>query len=154
GPAASPHGPGDDPRGALKARAAAAPFPLLDGNLIDSATGGPPAWPNVTPTALVTAAGLKVGVVGVTTTGTARTTLAANFVGLATRALAPAVAEAARTLRRQGAVAVIAVAHAGGECKAFGDPHDLSSCVGDSEIFQVPPALAAGAVDARVDAIV
>ena len=116
--------PGDDPRGALKARAAEAPFPFLAANLIDSATGAPPAppWPNVRPTALVTVGGLKVGLVGVTTAATARTTLAANFVGLATRPLAPAIAEAARALRRQGATIVVAMAHAGGECKSFDDP--------------------------------
>jgi 2',3'-cyclic-nucleotide 2'-phosphodiesterase (5'-nucleotidase family) len=151
GPAASPHGPGDDPRGALKARAATAPFPFLDANLIDSATGAPPAWPNVRPTALVTVAGIKVGIVGVTTTGTARTTLAANFVGLATKPLPPAIADEAKALRRQGATVVIAAAHAGGECKAFADPNDLSSCVADSEIFRVARDLPA---DAGVDAIV
>src|SRR5262249_27601270 len=77
-------------------------------------------------------------------------TLAANFAGLATRPLAPAIAEAAQALRRQGAAVVIAAAHAGGECKAFGDPHDLSSCVADSEIFRVASGLPAGAVDAIV----
>jgi 2',3'-cyclic-nucleotide 2'-phosphodiesterase (5'-nucleotidase family) len=150
GPAASPHGPGDDPRGALKARAATAPFPFLDGNLVDSATGAPPPWTNVRPTTLVTLAGLKVGIVGVTTISTPRTTLAANFAGLATRPLSPAIAEAAQALRHQGAALVIAAAHAGGECKAFADPRDLSSCVADSEIFRVASGLPAGAVDAIV----
>ena len=47
GPAPSPRAPGDDPRGALKARAAEAHFPFLAANLVDDATGAPPAWPNV-----------------------------------------------------------------------------------------------------------
>ena len=144
--------PGDDPRGALKARAAEAPFPFLAANLIESATGAPPSppWPNVRPTALVTVGGLKVGLVGVTTAATTRTTLAANVVGLATRPLAPAIAEAARALRRQGATIVVAMAHAGGECKSFDDPTALGVCAADDEIFQVARALPAGAVDAIV----
>ena len=45
GPATAPRAPDDDPRGALKARAAEARFPFLAANLIDAATGAPPAWP-------------------------------------------------------------------------------------------------------------
>jgi 2',3'-cyclic-nucleotide 2'-phosphodiesterase (5'-nucleotidase family) len=152
GPAPTARGPGDDPRGALKARAAEAPFPFLAANLIDSATGAAPSppWANVRPTALVTVGRLKVGVVGVTTAATARTTLAANFVGLATRPLAPAVADAARALRRQGATIVVALAHAGGVCRSFDDPAARAGCAADGEIFQVARALPAGAVDAIV----
>jgi 5'-nucleotidase len=152
GPTPTAGRPGDDPRGALKARAAEAPFPFLAANLIESATGALPSppWPNVRPTALVSMGGLKVGLVGVTTAATARTTLAANFVGLATRPLAPAVAEAARALRRQGATIVVVMAHAGGECKSFDDPKALGACAADGEIFQVARALPAGLVDAIV----
>ena len=50
GPAPAPRTPADDPRGALKARAAEARFPFLAANLVDAATGAPPAWPNVRPT--------------------------------------------------------------------------------------------------------
>ena len=45
GPATAPRAPGDDPRGALKARAAEAQFPFLAANLVDAATGALPAWP-------------------------------------------------------------------------------------------------------------
>ena len=38
GAAATPRTPADDPRGALKARAAAAAFPFLAANLLDTAT--------------------------------------------------------------------------------------------------------------------
>jgi 2',3'-cyclic-nucleotide 2'-phosphodiesterase (5'-nucleotidase family) len=152
GPSPTPRSPGDDPRGALKARAAEAPFPFLAGNLIDGVTGAPPVppWRNVRPTALITVGGMKVGLVGVTTAATARTTLAVNFAGLATRPLAPAIAAAARALRRQGATIVVVAAHAGGECKGFDDPAALGACAGDAEIFQVARALPAGAVDAIV----
>ena len=56
-----------DLRGALKARAAQARYPFLAANLIDAATGRPVAWPNVWPSRLVEAAGVRVGLVGVMT---------------------------------------------------------------------------------------
>ena len=51
--------PGDDPRGALRARAAEATFPFLDANLVDAATGAPPAWKNVVPDLLLTSPGSR-----------------------------------------------------------------------------------------------
>jgi len=150
GPAETPGAPGDDPRGALRARAAEAPFPLLDANLIDDATGAPPTWKNVVPTAIRDVGGVKVGLVGVMTASTPRSTLPANFAGLSVTPLAPALSAAAADLRRRGATVVIAVAHAGGECHHFNAPDDLSSCEADQEIFQVARELPAGAVDAIV----
>ena len=82
GPAPSPRAPDDDARGALKARAAEARFPFLAANLADVASGAPPSWPNVRPTTIVQVAGVKVGVIGMTTMATPRTTMAANFAGL------------------------------------------------------------------------
>ncbi len=144
--------PGDDPRGALRARAAEASFPFLDANLVDAATGAPPAWKNVVPDVLLDVAGIKVGIVGVATASTPRTTLAANFAGLAMKPLAPAIAAAAADLHRRGATVVVAAAHAGGVCKRFDAPEHFDSCEADGEIFQVARDLtAAGGV---VDAIV
>ena len=144
--------PGDDPRGALRARAAEASFPFLDANLVDTATGAPPDWKNVVPDVLVDVAGIKVGIVGVATASTPRTTLAANFAGLGMKPLAPAIAAAAADLHRRGATVVIAAAHAGGVCKRFDAPEHFDACEADGEIFQVARELAAsGAV---VDAIV
>lgn len=138
---------GEDPRGALRARAAEAPFPFLDANLVDTATGRPPAWNNVTPGVVRELDGVKVGVLGVTTIGTARSTLAANFAGLAVTPLAPAIEATAADLRRQGASVVIALAHAGGDCHRFDDPGDLRTCDSHEEIFEVARALPAGTVD-------
>ena len=144
--------PGEDPRGALRARAAEASFPFLDANLVDAATGAPPAWKNVVPDVLLEVAGIKVGIVGVATTSTPRTTLAANFAGLAMKPLAPAITAAAADLHRRGATVVIATAHAGSACKRFDEPEHIDSCEPDGEIFQVARELAAsGAV---IDAIV
>ena len=139
-----------DMRGALKAAAARAGFPFLAANLIETATGRPPDWPNVRPSMLVDAAGLRVGIVGVMTRWGLTRTLAANVQGLATTALAPAVENEARRLRRGGADPVLVLAHAGGACFRFDDPTDLSSCDDDAEIFQLARRLPPGLVDAIV----
>ena len=144
GPAAS------DMRGALKAAAARARFPFLAANVIDAATGRPVAWPNVRPSAIVGAAGLRVGIVGVMTYDGLTRTLAANVGGLDTTALAPTVEREARRLRRRGADLVLVLAHAGGECARVDDPADLTSCDDNSEIFRLARRLPAGLVDGIV----
>ena len=142
--------PDEDPLGALKARAAEASFPLLAANLIDDTTGKPVAWPNVMPATMVEVAGVKIGIVGVTTWDTPKVTMASNIKGLSMAPLERAIEVQAKALRAQGAVAVIALAHAGGTCAAFDDPNDLSSCDHWQEIFYVATRLAPGTVDAIV----
>ncbi len=139
-----------DMRGALKAAAARARFPFLAANVIDTATGRPVAWPNVRPSAIVEAAGLRVGIVGVMTYDGLTRTLAANVGGLDTTALAPTVEREARHLRRRGVDLVLVLAHAGGQCARFDDPADLTSCDGNSEIFRLARSLPAGLVDGIV----
>ncbi len=136
-----------DLRGALKARAAQARYPFLTANLIDAATGRPVEWPNVWPSRLVDAAGVKVGLVGVMTIGALRSTLAANVQGLQIAPLEPTIAAEASKLRAAGANIVIVVSHAGGRCDRFDEPTDHSSCDSDSEIFQVARSLPRGLVD-------
>jgi 5'-nucleotidase len=151
GPAAAPRGPGDDPRGALKARAreAAGAFPLLAANITE--VGAPLRWENVRASAIVDLpAGVRVGIVGVTTEATGATTLAANFAGLRAGSPAEAVAREAAALRRAGAQVVVVAAHAGAICRNLDDPDDLGSCSADAEIFDVARALPAGLVDAIV----
>jgi 5'-nucleotidase len=150
GPPPSPVKPEDDPRGALKARAAQARFPFLAANIIDKATGKPVAWPNVKPSTIVEAAGIRVGIVGVVTASTPRSSLPANVVGLDFLPLAPTIAREARKLRREGAKVVIAVAHEGGACTNFTDPDLLDSCDMRSEIFTIARELPKGSVDAIV----
>ena len=139
-----------DMRGALKAAAARARFPFLAANVIDTETGRPLDWPNVQPSTLVDAAGLRIGIVGVMTRYGLTRTLAANVQGLDTTALEPTVESEARRLRRRGADLVLVLAHAGGACFRFDDPTDLSSCDDDSEIFQLARRLPTGLVDAIV----
>src|SRR5689334_3481883 len=80
GPRAAPAA-GDDPRGALIARAAQARYPLLSANLVEEATGKPFSPPNIRPSTLVTVAGVKVGIVGLLTLETTQSVLASVFAG-------------------------------------------------------------------------
>jgi 2',3'-cyclic-nucleotide 2'-phosphodiesterase (5'-nucleotidase family) len=145
GPAHIPSGPNDDPRGALKTRAAEAHFPFLAANLLEK--GAPLAWPNVRPFTVVTVAGVRVGIVGVTTIGTPISTHPRNFAGLTVRPLVQSIAEGALAARSAGAEVVILAAHAGGECSHADKPDDLSSCKADEEIFAVARGLPVGLVD-------
>lgn len=101
-PAATPRSPSDDPRGALKARAREARFPFLAANLIDTSSGQPTNWPNMKPSSVVLAAGIKVGIVGVLTASGLTETIAANVRGLALAPLAESVAVYANRLREEG----------------------------------------------------
>ena len=150
GPASTPATPADDPRGALKARAAEAAFPMLAANLVDTATRAPVDWPNVKPAVLVDAAGIKVGIIGVMSAGALQATIAANTAGLAVAPLIETIVSQASRLRADGATVVIVTAHAGGRCSRFDNPADLSSCAPSSEIFNVARGLPQGLVDVIV----
>jgi 2',3'-cyclic-nucleotide 2'-phosphodiesterase (5'-nucleotidase family) len=147
GPAATPRVPADDPRGALKARAAEAHFPFLAANLIETSTGHPVTWPNVKPSVLVEVAGIRTGIIGVMTQEALRSTLSGNTHGLMVAPLGATIADQAAQLRSQGAVVVVVAAHAGGRCTTFDQPRDLSSCDQRAEIITVARNLPRGLVD-------
>jgi 5'-nucleotidase len=139
-----------DMQGALKAAAARARFPFLAANIVEAKTGAPVQWPNVMPSALVEVAGIRVGLVGAITETGLRQTLAAHVAGLATRPLAPTIAQQARALRERGAELVVLATHAGGWCTDTSDPHDTSSCDDASEIFTLARELPRGTLQAIV----
>jgi len=136
-----------DLRGALKARAAQARYPFLAANLLDTTTGRAVDWPNVRPSVLVDAAGVKVGIIGVMTIDALKSTLAANVQGLRVAPLDAAIAAEAARLRAAGAGIVVVASHAGGRCDRFDRPADPSSCDAESEIFTVANSLPHGLVD-------
>jgi 5'-nucleotidase len=146
GAASTPRVPGDDPQGALKARAAEARFPFLAANVLDASTRRVVSWTNVKPWTTVDVAGVKVGLIGVTTEETPGTTIAANFAGLRMRPLVAAITEGAAAVRRAGATLVVVAAHEGGFCTAFGQPDEASSCRQDEQIMQVARKLPRGTV--------
>ncbi len=149
GPEATVSKPGQDPRGALKARAADASFPFLSSNIFDDETHAAIDWPNVMPAMMHDVQGIKLGIIGVSTFETPNVTLPANFIGLSMAPLAARIDEHASALRAAGAQAVLVTAHAGGECEEFSDPKDLSSCSAH-EIMEVAAALPKGSVDVIV----
>jgi 5'-nucleotidase len=150
GPAVTVSSPGEDPRGALKARIAAAHFPFLVTNIADAATGERIAWPNTAPGTIVDVAGVHVGIVGASTEATPTTTMPANFVGLAMLPAAPAIEAEAKRLRGLGAQVIVVVAHMGSTCKHYDQPDDTTSCDRGDELFRVIHALPPGAVDVFV----
>jgi 2',3'-cyclic-nucleotide 2'-phosphodiesterase (5'-nucleotidase family) len=147
GPDETARKPGEDPRGALKARAAQARFPLLAANTIDDATAQPVVWPNVKPSTLVMMRGVNIGLIGVTTVETAKQTIASNVAGLTFAPLAPAITREAMSLRARGATVVVVLAHAGGRCTRLDNSDDVSSCDQTAEIMSVARELPKGLVD-------
>ena len=146
GPQPVPRRPEDNARGALEAGALEAKFPFLAANIT-----GPDGrrWmpENVRPSIAVTRAGVKVGLIGVTTIRTPEATDPRNLLGLQFTPLAEAIIPEARRLRAEGAAVVIVLSHAGGSCKAWSDPSDVSSCSTASEVFTLASALPPGLVD-------
>jgi len=143
-----------DPRGALKALAARAQYPVLAANLIDASTGRPVEWTNVSPSTLVTigppGSALRVGIIGAMTADALRLTLAVNVEGLRTAPLAGVVGDEAKRLRARGADLVLLTIHAGGRCARFDDANDLSSCEAASEVFRLVHDLPPGTLDGIV----
>jgi 5'-nucleotidase len=107
-------------------------------------------WPNVRPSVVVEAAGVRVGITGVMTREALSATIAANVQGLRVVPLAPAIEREARRLRERGAAVVVVAAHAGGRCAGLDRPTDLSSCNPESEIFAVARDLPRALVDVIV----
>lgn len=149
GPDATVQHPGEDPRGALAARIAESHFTWLSANLVSRDTG---ANAGLAPAStVIERAGVRVGVIGVTTEQTLTTTIAANVSDLAVRPLAVAIAAEATRLRVGEHVDVVVVAaHAGGNCRSVEDSHDLTTCEQNQEIFQAAAALPPGLVDVIV----
>lgn len=150
GPAATPATADDDARGALKARAKEAKFPVMTANILDKGSGARIKWPNMPASILVEVAGVKIGIVGASTESTPFTTMPANFVGLAMAPPARAVAEEAKSLRAQGAAVIIVTAHLGSKCKDLDHPNDISSCDANEELFKMISDLPKGMVDVIV----
>ncbi|MET0790465.1 MAG: bifunctional UDP-sugar hydrolase/5'-nucleotidase [Polyangiaceae bacterium] len=141
-------GAAGDPQGAIRARIAEAPFPILSANLVVNGTHEVPAWDKLRASALVDIGGVRVGFVGLLTHETPSIVMRSWFEGLDVDPLAPVLVSEAHNLRQRGAELVIALAHAGADCKEFSVPTDTASCTHEAEIFDVARAIPAGTVDA------
>jgi 2',3'-cyclic-nucleotide 2'-phosphodiesterase (5'-nucleotidase family) len=127
-------------RDSLRARMRQARYPVLGAN-VQYADGRDVDW--IPDDTLLRVGSVKVGVIGVSTVETPRTTMAVNVADLRFVDPIPIVNSRARALRARGADAVVVVAHAGAFCDGAAAP----GCNG--EIV----ALARGMTE-RVDAIV
>lgn len=149
GPDATVQHEGQEPRSALLARIGESHFAWLSANVLTRTTHESAGL--APPSTVIERAGVRIGVIGVTTEHTLTTTIAANVSDLAMRPLAVAIAAEATRLRAAEHVDVVVVAaHAGGNCRELSDPHDLSSCEAQEEIFEVAEALPPGLVDVIV----
>ncbi len=147
GPAATPSAPDDDARGALKARAREAKFPIMTSNIFDSASGARIKWPNMPAATMVEVDGVKIGIIGASTESTPYTTMATNFVGLEMAPAAREITKWAKDLRAKGARVIVVTAHMGSKCEDVDHPNDTSSCDTREEVFRTISDLPKGMVD-------
>lgn len=151
GPATTPSSVEDDARGALKARAREARFPLLVANISDRDSGNRIKWPNMPASALVEVSGIKLGIIGASTEATPFTTMPANFVGLVMKPPAAiAIIEESKQLRTQGAQVIVVTAHIGTRCTELTRPNDPSSCDQNEELYKLIEELPKNTVDVIV----
>lgn len=148
GPATIPNSIEDDARGALKARAREAKFPLLVANISDKDSGARIKWPNMPASMIVEVSGIKIGIIGATTESTPFTTMPQNFVGLLMKPPpAVAITDEAKALRGQGAQLIVVTAHIGTMCTDLDHPNDSSSCARNEELYKLIDDLPKNTVD-------
>jgi 2',3'-cyclic-nucleotide 2'-phosphodiesterase (5'-nucleotidase family) len=124
----------------LRARMRQARYAILGANVRDT-LGRPVPW--IRSDTIIARGGVRVGVIGLSTRGTATSTRASNVAGLRFDEPAPIVDSLARQLRADGANVVVVIAHAGAFCDRTGQ----TSCAG--EIVDLAQHLTQ-----RVDAII
>ena len=86
-------------------------FPWLAANLIEEADGEVVDW--CVPTLMLERAGVKIGVIGIITPGTAQMSFPENIAGLEFRPMAPTIAKYRDQLREQGADIILLGIHEG-----------------------------------------
>lgn len=134
---AAKEGDKKDRLGALKARMRQAKYPFVQANIYVAKSGRRWREKNLFPSVLVNAGPYKVGIIGLTTTHTAATTLPKNVSPLEFRDFEAPTIEQAKKLRADGADFVFITTHEGSEKP-------------DSPIFNLLKALPAGTIDAVV----
>lgn len=125
----------------LRARLKELRHAVLGAN-VTYADGRPVPW--IRADTIVVRNGVRIGIVGVASVSTPRTTKASNVADLRFAPAAPVIDEHVRSLRKRGATVVIVAAHDGAFCGGRGD---AQTCSG--EVLQIAQALTE-----KVDAIV
>jgi 5'-nucleotidase len=139
--------PGQDRRGALKAWTKGAPFPVLSAN-IKKQDGSPIQWPNVHPSTIIKRAGLRIGLIGLTTEDAKITSMPSNLVGLRLERLKTAFQREAQKLRKKGIDLLILLGHVGGQCAANDNAKGSADC--DGEFFEFFKSLKDGDLDVAI----
>jgi len=126
----------------LRARMSQAKYPFLSANITNTAGTARPDW--ATPWTLVTKNGVKIAVIGLTTTETPTSTASRNVQGLAFGDGAQAI-KRYLPAARAAADFVIVVAHVGAVCDSSTGEGNTAACHG--EILDVARQLDSGSVD-------
>ena len=101
----------------LRARIRQASYPILSANLRDT-LGNVPSW--IRQDLIVQRGPYRIGIIGISTIETPKTTRAVNVTDLRFIDPAPVVSARARALRAQGADVIVVTGHVGGFCNAQG----------------------------------
>ncbi|HEX4568376.1 MAG TPA: 5'-nucleotidase C-terminal domain-containing protein, partial [Vicinamibacterales bacterium] len=126
----------------LRARIGEAKYPFLSANITNGAGTARPDW--ATPWKLVTKNGVKVAVIGLTTTETPTATASRNVQGLSFGNEAQAIKRYLPEAR-PAADFVIVVAHSGATCDSSTGGGNVASCRG--EVIDLARQLDSGSVD-------
>lgn len=135
----------------LRARMREARYRILGANVRDTSARDV-RW--IRDDTIVTRAGYRVGIIGLSTVSTPRTTRARNVAALRFLPEAPIVDSLARALRGRGADMVVVIAHAGAFCDSTGS----RDCKGEiidmaNELTEPVDAIVSGHTHTRVDAV-
>ncbi len=147
------YGPGADPesglRGAFEAAAREADFAWLSAN-VRTQDGERWAPRGVAATKVIDRAGVRVGIIGLTTRDTPMTTRGSSVADLSFGSVVDAVREVLPDLEREGAEVIIVVGHLTGKCETTGFTEVDPNCRPDGEIGELLTQLEPGTIDAMV----
>ncbi|MCX7959021.1 MAG: 5'-nucleotidase C-terminal domain-containing protein, partial [Deltaproteobacteria bacterium] len=118
-----------DPQGTLKRRVLGANFPFVVSNIYYAETGKPFVLTNLKPYTIVEKKGLRIGIIGVTTTSTPITTHPNNIKGLYFSDPSREINKVIPELRERKVNTIIVLSHTGGKC------NEKNECSG--EIFDI-----------------
>ena len=148
-----------DRLGALKARMSEAHFPYLAANILNKDTQELYPFPNTQASKIYDTGRVKVGVIGLSTLDTPKTTLAINIQALKFANLKEATLRESEKLRKSGAEIIVITSHVGLKCEAGKMPMGLAirresdpqgECGNGDEMVKLLRSLPKGTVDAVV----
>lgn len=139
-------------RGALEAAAKGAGFPWLTANVevVDGGEARPWQPEGIRPWTIIERGGVKVGLIGLTTTETPSTTRPENVVDLRFGDPVAAVRRLAPEVRAAGAEVIVVLGHLTGECGSVTRMVPGGKCTPDGEIGHLLSELPEGTIDVIV----